>query len=305
MRIWNASTGKERASFRAAASRVNAIAYSPDGKGLATGSLDGPIGLWDSRNGNPEGILRGHTDPVFEVAFSNDGTKLISAGQHATIKVWDLASDRGVRFLRAPVRGKDLETSNNGNAPLVRWRGGVAFRPDGAQVAAAGTDETVALWDLHSGNLERTLETPMGSAFALAYDPTGARLAFAGSDRSVWVNSLTSAAGPLVISDHMAGIASVAFSHDGKTIATGGGDAPEIVQAPIGKFAPAPKRCANDPPLERVQRRARAHARGARGLDPRDCVQSGRQAADLLGRGWHRASVERRDRRGDPHPQKV
>ncbi len=74
------------ASFHAAASRVNAIAYSPDGNGLAIGSQDGPIGLWDSRNGNPAGILRGHTDPVFEVAFNNDGTKLISAGQHATIK---------------------------------------------------------------------------------------------------------------------------------------------------------------------------------------------------------------------------
>ena len=238
VRIWEASTGKERSKFRAAASRVNAIAFSPDGNGLATGSLDGPIGLWDSRTGNPAGILRGHADPVFEVTFSDDGTKLISAGQHATIKVWDLASDRGVRFLRAAVRGKDLETSSSVDAPLVRWRGGVAIRPDGAQLAAAGTDETVALWDLRSGKLERTLQTPMGSAFALAYDPTGARLAFAGSDRSVWIHSLKSGAEPLVISDHTEGIASVAFSHDGKTIATGGGDAPEIVQAPIGKFSP-------------------------------------------------------------------
>jgi eukaryotic-like serine/threonine-protein kinase len=239
VRIWNALTGKEHTSFRAAASRVNAIAYSPDGNGLATGSIDGPIGLWDSRNGNPAGILRGHTDPVFEVAFSNDGTKLISAGQNATIKVWDLNSDRGVRFLRAAIRGEDLETSFNGDAPLVRWRGGVAFRPDGGQVAAAGTDETVALWDLRSAKLERTLQSPMGSAFALAYDPTGTRLAFAGSDRSVWVHSVKSGAEPLVISDHMEGIASVAFTHDGKTIATGGGDAPEVVQLPMGKFTPA------------------------------------------------------------------
>ena len=202
MRIWNASTGKERTSFRAAASRVNAIAYSPDGNGLATGSLDGPIGLWDSRNGNPAGILRGHTEPVFEVAFSNDGTKLISAGQHATIKVWDLTSDRGVRFLRAAKRGKDLETSFNGDAPagsLAWWS-----RLSSGRRASLPPRERTRRW--RSGICARESSSERcnhrwGAAFALAYDHTGTRLAFAGSDRSVRIHDLKSGGEPLVISD--------------------------------------------------------------------------------------------------------
>ena len=90
-----------RTSFRAAASRVNAIAFSPDGKLLATSSLDGPVAIWEVATWKPARILRGHAEPVFEVAFSSDGAKLISAGQHATLKLWDLTAKPGMRLFRA------------------------------------------------------------------------------------------------------------------------------------------------------------------------------------------------------------
>jgi eukaryotic-like serine/threonine-protein kinase len=242
VRIWDAVTGNERRSFPAAASRVNAIAFSPDGKGLATASLDGPIGLWDSVSAAPVGILRGHTEPVFELAFNDDGTKLISAGQHATIKLWDLTSNGGMRVFRVTKPGGDLEAISRfapTPASIVRWVGGVAFRPQGNQLAAAGTHETVALWARGSGLLERTLQGPMGAAFALSYNHSGTRLAFAGSDRSVRIFDLSTFGEPLILSDHEEGIASVAFSPGGETIATGGGDPLEIIQHPIGKFAAA------------------------------------------------------------------
>ena len=125
-----------------------------------------------------------------------------------------------------------------GAEPSVRWVGGVAFRPDGAQLAAAGTHETLALWSFRAGTVERNLRTPIGSAFALTYNHNGTRLAFAGSDRSVWIFDLKPGGEPLVISDHREGIASVAFSRDENVIATGGGDPPEVVQEPMGKFSP-------------------------------------------------------------------
>jgi eukaryotic-like serine/threonine-protein kinase len=242
VRIWDAATGKKRRNFRAAASRLNAIAFSPDGKLLATGNLDGPVGLWNPATGKPVGILRGHAEPVFELAFSSDGAKLISADQHATIKLWDLKSEAGLRLFRAAKPGAELEPASTAGAPaalVVRWVGGVAFRPDGAQLAAAGTEETVALWSPGSGRLERTLRAPMGAAFALTYNHNGTRLAFAGSDRSARIFDLKVGGEPLVLSDELEGIASIAFSPDGKTIATGGGDAPEIIQKPIGKFGRA------------------------------------------------------------------
>ena len=186
VRIWNTSTGLERRSFQVAASRVNAIAYSRDGKLLATASLDGPLGLWDPSTGKPVSILRGHAEPVFELAFSGDGTRLLSAGQQATMKLWDLTSEPGLRLFRMPDRVEVRHPACTAAAarPLVRWVGGVAFRPDGSQLAAAGTEQTVAIWSYSSGLLEQVLQAPRGAAFALSYSHDGTRLAFAGSDRS-------------------------------------------------------------------------------------------------------------------------
>ena len=79
------------------------------------------------------------------------------------MKLWDLTSNGGIRSFHLAKPSLDLKAISNAataKAPPVRWVGGVAFRPDGAQLAAAGTDETVALWSFASGKLERTLETP-------------------------------------------------------------------------------------------------------------------------------------------------
>jgi len=241
--IWDAATGQERLCFRAARSRVNAIAFSPDGTKVATGSLDGPIGVWNADTGRSIAVLRGHAQPVFEVAFNSDGTKLISASQDATIKLWDVTSEAGVRSFRlkpaagaVPALATRAEPSD---ATDVRWVGGVAFRPSGNELAAAGTGHTVALWDVATGRLKRTLHASWGTSIALSYTPDGSRLAVASTDRSVRVWDLGAPGEPVVLSDHREGVASVAFSPDGRMLATGGGDSPHIVQEPMGKFPAA------------------------------------------------------------------
>jgi eukaryotic-like serine/threonine-protein kinase len=242
VRIWNAATGSQILEFPAAASRVNAIAFSPDGARLATGSLDHTVHVWDAANGRPIAVFAGHAAAVIEVAFSADGTKLVSAGQDATVKLWNLTSEPGVRRFQSV-----SETAGTFNKPdstdlsatNVRWVGGVAFRPSGNEVAAAGTNQTVGIWDAATGVLTDELRDGWGMMIALAYDRQGTRLAVAETDRNVRIWNLGAIRQPLLLSDLSEGVASVAFSPDGNVLATGGGDPPRVIQAPAGKFPAA------------------------------------------------------------------
>jgi WD40 repeat protein len=242
VRIWDAATGRQILEFHAATSRVNAIAFSPDGTKIATGSLDQTIDIWDAGNADLTSVLAGHTKPVFAVAFSTDGTRLISASQDATIKLWDLTSRPGVsRFeleRESAIHSGDT-VSTDPPMTTVRWVGGVAFRPSGDELATAGTNQTIGIWDASTGRLKRKLHDGNGTLFALAYSRDGARLAAAGTDRDVRIWDQNASRPPLVLSDTREGLASVAWSPDGNVIATGGGFPPQVLQAPSGKVPAA------------------------------------------------------------------
>ncbi len=108
--------------------RIWSVAFSPDGKWIASASWDGTIGLWQP-NGRNIRFLRGHNGLVWYVAFSRDGRTLASSGDDATIKLWNLASMQEA----ATLHGHDGPVSS------------VAFSPNGYYLASAG-GYTVRLW---------------------------------------------------------------------------------------------------------------------------------------------------------------
>ena len=119
---------------------VSGVAFSPDGKRLATASEDQTAKVWDAESGKELRTLSGHAGPVNGVAFSPDGKRLATASEDGTAKVWDPATGKESVILKEgmaePVRAATRVTASVDTGVL-----GVAFSPDGRRLATASGDE--------------------------------------------------------------------------------------------------------------------------------------------------------------------
>ncbi|KAI9807904.1 MAG: hypothetical protein M1825_005210 [Sarcosagium campestre] len=185
---------------------VNSVAFSPDGKMLASGSVDETVKLWDARSGAVLQTLEGHAGRVRSVAFSPpDGKTLASASNDETVKLWDTGSGAVLQTLEGHTRSI--------------WS--VAFSPDGKILASASADETIKLWDTGSGAVLQTLEGYAGRVRSVAFSPDGKTLASASNDGTVKLWDAGSGAVLQTLEGHTRSIWSVVFSPDGKTLASG------------------------------------------------------------------------------------
>jgi RNA polymerase sigma factor (sigma-70 family) len=135
LRMLNPATGKQALTLRQHALAVTCVAWSPDGRLLAAGSLDRTVSVWDGRDGAPGFVLDGHGGPVRAVAWSPDG-KTLAAGEGGVVRLWDVA-------------GRKSRGTLDGHGNVLT----LAFSPDG-RFLAAGTDTSktvkpgVRLWEL-------------------------------------------------------------------------------------------------------------------------------------------------------------
>ncbi len=187
---------------------VFSVAFSPDGKTLASAGSDGTIRLWDVRRRVQVAQLPGHSDPVEEVRFSPDGTMLASAGEDDTVRLWDLRSGTQV----AELTGDRSEV----------WS--VDFSPDGALLASGSRDHTVRLWDVRSHRQVGVLRDNRGAVTSVRFSPDGKTLASGSWDRSVRLWNTGSWTRRAVLEGHAAAVHAIAFSRDGRMLASAGED---------------------------------------------------------------------------------
>ncbi|CAG7853492.1 COMPASS-like H3K4 histone methylase component WDR5B {ECO:0000303/PubMed:19567704} Short=AtWDR5B {ECO:0000303/PubMed:19567704} [Serendipita indica DSM 11827] len=191
---------------------VTAVAFSPDGMRIVSGSGDKTIQQWDAETGQPMGEpLRGHESSVNAVAFSPDGTRIISGSDDKTIRQWDAETGQPVG---EPLRGHEGSVN------------AVAFSPDGTRIVSGSDDKTIRQWDAETGQpVGEPLRGHEDSVSAVACSPDGTRIVSGSWDKTIqqWDAETGQPMGE-PLRGHESSVNAVAFSPDGTRIVSGSWD---------------------------------------------------------------------------------
>jgi WD40 repeat protein len=254
IKLWDPATGKESGTLTAA-SAIFAIAFSQNGKLLASATDQGAITIWNVETRQPLIIFKGHDASIWSLAFSPDGKRLASGSSDRTAKLWTIevgtvksapeertlragefsriralayspdgkiaaiATDSRFVQLRDAVTGARLLTLVGHNAAVNC----VAFSPDGRSVATGSVDRTIRLWDRADGNARQSLDAHAHGVNGLVFTPDGTKLVSVG-DNVVKVWDAGSGKELAVLRGHDATVQALAVAFDGRTAASGGAD---------------------------------------------------------------------------------
>jgi RNA polymerase sigma factor (sigma-70 family) len=190
--------------------QVLTVAFSPDGKKLASAAMDHRVHLWDVATGRRLRSFRGHTAEVSCVLFTPDGKRLVTLGWDKTIRLWDVDSGAEIRRW----------------ATLGGWK--VALSPDGKMLAGFSDTAavyTINLWDLATGEKIRELphEGQLDGMTALAFSPDG-RTLVSGGDRVLRRFDVTTGKQQELFGTGHGQTHAMAFTPDGKTLAVASHD---------------------------------------------------------------------------------
>lgn len=182
---------------------VRSIAFSPDGKLLASGSNDETVKIWNAETGRQLKVFRMNTF-VNTVVFSPDGEILASSGDYDGIYLWNAKSGKLIKKL-------------TGDKGIYR---DMAFSPDGKILASASKDNTIILWDVETGKESVNLNSLSGLIVAIAFSPTGNVFASSDSNKKINIWSLEKGEKIQTIDNKEKIVRQLRFSADGKLLAS-------------------------------------------------------------------------------------
>jgi WD40 repeat protein/tRNA A-37 threonylcarbamoyl transferase component Bud32 len=189
---------------------VSSVAFSPDGKRIASGSWDTTVKVWDASSGEDILTLEGDTSRVPYMTLSPEGKQIPRERGDHTVKARDASSGRIVTVSGVSVHYPSVTS--------------VAFSPDSKRIASGSVDKTVKVWDAASGQEVLTLKGHTDSVSSVAFSPDSTRIASGSGDQTVKVWDAFSGQEVLTLKGHTDSVSSVAFSPDSKRIASGSGD---------------------------------------------------------------------------------
>ena len=243
--VWSLETGRRILTLRGHEAAVVGASFSPDGRRIATGSLDGTVGIWDATTGERLLTLEGHRDWVFATPFSPDGRAVASSSPDGTVRLWNPQTGEVLLVLRGhggPIG--DVAWSPDGMYVITGGADGtakvrpvtpdpftltghegavssVAFAADGSWLVTAGADGTGRLWDTTSGGEAERLEDPSITEVALL-SSDGSRLLTSGGVPAIWEVSAERRVMTLDPNDDASSYPSAALSADERWVAVGG-----------------------------------------------------------------------------------
>jgi WD40 repeat protein len=186
---------------------VTAVAFSADGRMLASASRDKTVRVWDVQSGAVLKVFSHHQDAVFSVALSPDQRHLASAGSDGLVVICDLRTGQVERTIRAH----------------CGWVFAVVYSLDGRRLFSGGQDGALRIWDSRTGQLVRVLEGHQGAVTVLAISPNQRLLASGSHDQTIRIWSLVTGDWQRTLRGVDAWIDALAFADDSRVLTSGGG----------------------------------------------------------------------------------